>query len=181
VRAVLAATLAASWGIYSGFELLERDRLEDREEYDRSEKYEIRARDWEVRPNIKRLIGALNRVRHESAALQRNDTLAFQDVTGPEALFYRKALPSGETDPLTGATSRFRDPVYVAVNCNIAAPVRAILHPNLPEVGIGWREPYRMVDLLTGRWRRLRGADIPVELDPTRLPYRVFTIRPLEE
>jgi starch synthase (maltosyl-transferring) len=181
VRAVLAGTLAASWGIYSGFELLERDRLEDREEYDRSEKYEIRARDWEVRPNIKRLISALNRVRHEAPALQRNDTLAFQDVTGPEVLFYRKGLPSGEADPLTGAASRFRDPVYVAVNCNAASPVRAILHPNLPEIGVGWQEPYRMVDLLTGRWRRLRGADIAVELDPSRLPYRVFTIRPLEE
>ena len=181
VRAVLAGTLAASWGIYSGFELLERARLEDREEYDHSEKYEIRAREWDVRPNIKRLIGALNRVRHESMALQRNDTLAFQDVTGAEVLFYRKALSSGETDPLTGAASRFRDPVYVAVNCNVAAPMKAILHPNLPEIGIGWQEPYRMVDLLTGRWRRLRGADIPVELDPTRLPYRVFTIRPLEE
>jgi len=181
VRAVLAATLAASWGIYSGFELLERDRLEDREEYDHSEKYEIRARDWEARPNIKRLVTSLNRVRRESVALQRNDTLAFQDVTGEEVLFYRKALPAGEIDPLTGGASRFRDPVYVAVSCRFAGPVAAILHPNLPAIGIGWDEPYRMVDLLTGRWRRLRGADIRVELDPTRLPHRVFTILPLEE
>jgi hypothetical protein len=36
-----------------------------------------------------------------------------------------------------------------------------------------------MVDLLTGRTRRLRGADVAVELDPRRLPYRVFTIRRL--
>jgi hypothetical protein len=35
-----------------------------------------------------------------------------------------------------------------------------------------------MVDLLTGRSRRLRGAEIAVELDPARLPYRVFTLRP---
>jgi hypothetical protein len=34
-----------------------------------------------------------------------------------------------------------------------------------------------MVDLLTGRSRRLHGAEIRVELDPARLPYRVFTIR----
>jgi len=38
-----------------------------------------------------------------------------------------------------------------------------------------------MVDLLTGRTRRLRGAEIRVELDPTRLPYRVFTIGPIDE
>jgi starch synthase (maltosyl-transferring) len=181
VRAVLAATLSPAWGIYSGFELCERDRLDDREEYDHSEKYEIRARDWEARPNVKRLISGLNRIRRESGALGRNDNLSFQEATGARTLFYRKALPAGDVDPLTGAMSQFRDPVYVAVNCDFANPERAILHPNLPAIGIGWDEPYRMVDLLTGRWRRLRGADIPVELDPTRLPYRVFTIRPLED
>jgi len=37
----------------------------------------------------------------------------------------------------------------------------------------------RGIDLLTGRSRRLRGPDIPVELEPHRLPYRVFTIRPI--
>jgi len=181
VRAVLAATLSPAWGIYSGFELCERDRLDDREEYDHSEKYEIRARDWEARPNVKRLISGLNRVRHDSAALQRNDTLSFEAATGDRTLFYRKALPAGDVDPLTGAAGRVRDPVYVAVNCDFANPERAILHPNLPAIGIGWDEPYRMVDLITGRWRRLRGADIPVELDPSRLPYRVFTIRPLDD
>ena len=53
-RAVLAATLAPSWGIYSGFELCEQGRLDDREEYAHSEKYEVRARDWDGRGNIKR-------------------------------------------------------------------------------------------------------------------------------
>jgi starch synthase (maltosyl-transferring) len=181
VWAVLAATLSPAWGIYSGFELCEKDRLDEREEYDHSEKYEIRARDWEARPNVKRLISGLNRVRHESAALQRNDTLSFEEVSGERTLFYRKALPAGDVDPLTGGSNRVRDPVYVAVNCDFAHPERAILHPNLPAIGIGWDEPYRMVDLITGRWRRLRGADIPVELDPTRLPYRVFTIQPLDD
>jgi len=36
-----------------------------------------------------------------------------------------------------------------------------------------------VVDLLTGRTRRLHGAEIRVELNPARLPYRVFTIRPV--
>ena len=180
VRAVLAATLAPAWGIYSGFELCEQGRLEDREEYARSEKYEIRARDWDAPGNIKPLITGLNRVRHEWDALQRYDNLRFEEATGEEVLFYRKALPAGEVDPLTGFPSRWRAPVYVAVNCGMRVSERAILHPDLPAVGIGWDEPYRMVDLLTGRTRRLRGVDLPVELDPARLPYRVFTLRPLD-
>lgn len=179
IRSVLAATLSPNWGIYSGFELCEQGRLPGREEYAHSEKYEIRARDWSARPNIKSLITGLNRARREWPALRLYDNLQFQDVTGERTLFYRKALPDGAIDPLSGQPRHWRDPVYVAVNCDPSTPDRAILHPDLPAIGIGWDEPYLMVDLLTGRSRRLRGADVVVELDPRRLPYRVFTIRRL--
>ncbi|MDH4334732.1 MAG: alpha-1,4-glucan--maltose-1-phosphate maltosyltransferase [Chloroflexota bacterium] len=179
IRSVLAATLSPSWGIYSGFELCEQGRLPGREEYAHSEKYEIRARDWSARPNIKSLITGLNRARREWPALRLYDNLQFQDVTGERTIFYRKALPEGSIDPLSGQPLHWRDPVFVAVNCDPSTPERAILHPDLPAIGIGWDEPYLMVDLLTGRSRRLRGADVAVELDPDRLPYRVFTIRRL--
>jgi starch synthase (maltosyl-transferring) len=177
-RAVLASTLAPSWGIYSGFELCEQGRLGDREEYARSEKYEIRARDWDAPGNIKALVSGLNRLRRERPALRLNDNLRFEEVTGERTLFYRKAMPAGEIDPLTGAPSGWRDPVYVAVNCDPAGPETAILHPDLPAIGLGWEEPYLMIDLLTGRSRKQHGANIRVELDPARLPYRIFTIRP---
>jgi hypothetical protein len=52
-----------------------------------------------------------------------------------------------------------------------------VLHPDLPAVGIGWDEPYELVDLMTGRVRRERGADVPFDLDPTREPFRIFTVR----
>jgi starch synthase (maltosyl-transferring) len=179
IRAVLAATLAPAWGIYSGYELCERDRLDDREEYAHSEKYEIRARDWDAPGNIKGLISGLNRVRREWRALQLSDNLRFEALTAERSLFYRKALAEGDLDPLSGSPTRWRDPVYVAVNCDPSGPESAVLHPDLPAIGIGWDEPYLIVDLLTGRTRRLRGADIAVELNPARLPYRVFTIRPV--
>ncbi|MGZ6256358.1 MAG: alpha-1,4-glucan--maltose-1-phosphate maltosyltransferase [Candidatus Limnocylindria bacterium] len=178
-RAVLAATLSPSWGIYSGFELCEQGRLDHREEYARSEKYEIRARDWDAPGNIKALITGLNRVRRERRALQLSENLRFEPLTAERSLFYRKALPAGEIDPLSGTPSLWRDPVFVAVNCDPSAAESAVLHPDLPAIGIGWDEPYLMVDLLTGRSRRLRGGDIPVELNPARLPYRVFTLRPI--
>ena len=178
IRAVLAATLSSSWGIYSGFELCETGRLGDREEYAHSEKYEIRARDWDAPGNIKALIADLNRLRRTWGALRLYDNLRFENVTGRQAIFYRKALPAGEPDPLTGFPGRWQDPVYVAVNCDPTRAEQAVLHPDLPAIGIGWDESYLMVDLLTGRSRRLRGADVSVELDPARLPYRVFTIRP---
>ncbi len=176
-RAVLAATLGSSWGIYSGFELCEAKRFGDREEYADSEKYEIRVRDWDAPGNIRALITTLNRLRREQPALRTYEHLRFEGVTGDRVLFYRKALPDAETDPLTGFPYRWRDPVYVAVNVDPRAPASGLLHPDLPAVGIGWEEPYRVTDLVTGESRVERGADVPTELTPER-PYRIFTISP---
>ena len=180
LRTVLAATLSSSYGIYSGWELCENARLDDREEYLHSEKYEIRARDWDAPGNIKLLIGELNRLRHEHRPLQLYDNLRFENVSGERTLFYRKALPTEPIDPLSGEPSRWTDPVYVAVNTDPRIAERAILHPDLPAIGIGWDEPYRLTDLMTGASRRERGADLPVDLDPAGEAFRIFTIQPLD-
>jgi starch synthase (maltosyl-transferring) len=179
VRSVLAATLGSSYGIYSGWELCENARLDDREEYLHSEKYEIRARDWDAPGNIKPLLGSLNRLRHDWHALRLSENLRFQYATGESTLFYRKALPAGKLDPLTGYPNRWMEPVFVAVNCDPTTAERAILHPDLPAVGIGWDEPYELVDLMSGKVRGERGADLPVDLDPGGEPFRIFTIRKL--
>ena len=176
IRSVLAATLSSSYGIYSGWELCESARLGEREEYLDSEKYEIRARDWDAKGNIKLLLGELNRLRHEHPALRRYDNLVFENVTGPRTLFYRKAMPHGRVDPLTGHPHRWRNPVYVAVNCDPTSGERAILHPDLPAVGIGWDEPYRLTDLMTARTTTERGADLAFDLDPAGEPFRIFTV-----
>ncbi len=179
IRSVLAATLSSSYGIYSGWELCEAARLGDREEYLDSEKYEIRARDWEAPGNIKLLVGELNRLRHEHRALQLYDNLRFENVTGDRTLFYRKALPdpAGGGDPLRGEPYRWTDAVFVAVNCDPLAAQTAVLHPDLPAVGIGWDEPYRMKDLLSGEERIERGADLAVDLNPAGEPFRIFTLQ----
>jgi starch synthase (maltosyl-transferring) len=179
VRTVLAATLSSSYGIYSGWELCESARLGEREEYLDSEKYEIRARDWDAPGNIKLLIGELNRLRHEWPALALYDNLRFESVSGQRTLFYRKALPGGPLDPLTGYPSRWADAVYVAVNTDPRVAERAILHPDLPAIGIGWDEPYRLTDLMSGAVSEERGADLPMDLDPAGEPFRIFTISPI--
>jgi starch synthase (maltosyl-transferring) len=179
IRSVLAATLSSSYGIYSGWELCESARLAEREEYLDSEKFEIRARDWDAKGNIKLLIGELNRLRHERPALKRYENLRFENVSGERTLFYRKALPHGKVDPLTGHPNHWRDPVYVAVNCDPTTPEHAILHPDLPAVGIGWDEPYQLTDLLSGQTTTERGADLAAVLDPAGEAFRIFTINKL--
>ncbi|MBQ1094498.1 alpha-1,4-glucan--maltose-1-phosphate maltosyltransferase, partial [Streptomyces sp. B93] len=67
-RAVLAATLSPTWGIYSGYELCENTPLkEGSEEYLDSEKYQLKPRDWDTAEHegrtITPLITRLNTIR----------------------------------------------------------------------------------------------------------------------
>ena len=47
IRAVLAATLSPLWGVYSGFELGDATPIPGKEEYLNSEKYQLKAWDWD--------------------------------------------------------------------------------------------------------------------------------------
>lgn len=73
VRAVLAATGAPTWGIYSGYELADHVQRPGFEEPNDNEKYEVKVRDYDAaRANgIADLLTTLNRVRREHTALRR--------------------------------------------------------------------------------------------------------------
>jgi starch synthase (maltosyl-transferring) len=89
VRAVLAATLSPSWGVYSGFENLEHTAVKPHsEEYLDSEKYEAwdRRLDGELLP----LIGTLNHARRDNPALQHLGDLRFLDTHNDALVAYVK-------------------------------------------------------------------------------------------
>jgi starch synthase (maltosyl-transferring) len=88
VRLLLAATLSPSYGIYSGFELCESAALPNSEEYQNSEKYEVRVRDWSAPGNLNDLIRQLNRLRRDNAALQNNEPICFFEVDNPNLLAF---------------------------------------------------------------------------------------------
>jgi starch synthase (maltosyl-transferring) len=95
-RLLLAATLGASYGIYSGFELCERRALKPgSEEYADSEKYQYRKWDWDRPGNIGELVCRVNRIRHAEPALQFDHTLQFHATDNPEIVAYSKAAPDG--------------------------------------------------------------------------------------
>jgi starch synthase (maltosyl-transferring) len=90
-RLILAATLGASYGIYSGFELCERQALAPgSEEYADSEKYQIRKRNWQQPGNINELVCRINRIRREHPALQFDRSLRFIGTDNPEIIAYTK-------------------------------------------------------------------------------------------
>ncbi|OFW08021.1 MAG: alpha-1,4-glucan--maltose-1-phosphate maltosyltransferase [Acidobacteria bacterium RIFCSPLOWO2_02_FULL_67_36] len=96
VRLVLAATLGASYGIYSGFELAENVPIrEDSEEYCDSEKYRIRVRDVDRPGTLAGMIGRVNAIRHNHPALQHDWGLEFHQTDNPELLCYSKRSTDG--------------------------------------------------------------------------------------
>ena len=100
VRAVLAAMLSPSWGIYSGYELCEHTPVRPgSEEYLDSEKYQYRPRDWTEaeRPpaGIAPFITRLNAIRkaHPATHWLRNLTLPLRRPAGPD--LFLQAQPAG--------------------------------------------------------------------------------------
>lgn len=86
VRAVLAATMVPSWGVYAGYELMENAPVKPgSEEYLHSEKYELRPRNWESAERegrtIAPLITALNRI--ELCGTRRCSSCATSTSTTP--------------------------------------------------------------------------------------------------
>jgi starch synthase (maltosyl-transferring) len=91
-RLVLAATLAPSYGIYSGYEHFENVPVrEGSEEYLNSEKYEIRQRslDGPLLPMIRRM----NEVRRENVALQHLSNVYWLETQNDALMAYAKQEP----------------------------------------------------------------------------------------
>ncbi len=147
-RLILAATLSPSYGIYSGFENIERTPAHPgSEEYLHSEKYEIRHRtlDGELLP----LIARLNAIRRESPALQRFENVTF--------------LPT-ENDALIAYAKRWADnTVIVVVNIDFTGP-----QEGLAIIGgeLGLPDAFRVEDLLSGERHDWRTGRNYVRLHP---------------
>ncbi len=139
VRLLLAATLSPSYGIYSGFELLENTpRQEGSEEYLNSEKYEVKVRDWDKPGNIKEFIARVNSIRRENPALHHLTNMRFFSTDNDEILFYGKATPDKS------------NVVLVAVNLDPFHPHHCTALVPLEEIGVAPGESYEVCDLLTG-------------------------------
>ena len=163
LRAVLAATLSPSWGIYSGFELCENENVPGSEEYLGSEKYEIKAREWDKPGNIKSFIALLNEIRRNNQALQSLTNLTFLPADNDQILFYAKASSEG------GNT------LLIAVNLDPYQPQACTVTVPPAEAGVSPGGRYEVTDLLTGNvynW----GEHNYVRLDPAFEPAHILRV-----
>ena len=101
LRAVLAATGAPTWGIYSGYELAENVQRPGSEEFIDNEKYEFKDRDYAGAEanGIAALLAKLNEIRAKHPALQRLRHLRINPTTSDRILSFTKfALPEETAD-----------------------------------------------------------------------------------
>jgi starch synthase (maltosyl-transferring) len=165
VRAVLAAMLSPSWGVYSGYELFEHRALRPgSEEYLDSEKYQYKPRDWS-QPSLAPYLARLNEIRRAHPALHWLRNLRFHLVDSPDVVAFSKR--SGE------------DVVLVVVNLNPREARDTYLHLWMPALGLEWDSgAFDVFDELTGQAWTWHGASNWTRLDPQVEPAHVLHVRP---
>jgi starch synthase (maltosyl-transferring) len=150
-RVILAATLAANYGIYGpAYELAENAAAQppegktESEEYLDSEKYEIRQRDRNKPDSLVPLISRLNRIRRENRALQSNASLHFHSTDNAQLICYSKATPD------------FGNTILVVVNLDSFNEQIGWIDLDLDKIGCPAHESFVADDLLSGAqyiWR----------------------------
>ena len=168
LRLVLAATMSPSYGIYSGYELLERQPLEPgSEEYFESEKYRYKPRDWDDPDSLAPYIRRINQIRREHRALHQLSNIWFHDIDNPAVICYSKVAPHRT------------DPILVLVNLDPHHPHEATTALDLWQLGLEHAGPYEAHDLLAGTTYIWRGPHNYVRLDPAVEPVHILRLRAL--
>jgi len=163
-RAILAATLSSSWGMYGpSYELMEREPRPGVEELARNEKYQVRTWDLDRPDSLRHVIARVNRIRKEHPALHTMRSLRFHRTDNDMVMAYSKR--KGD------------DVVLCVVNLDPHHTHRAWVDLDLTALGLQADESFQVHDLLGGARYTWRGGHNFVELVPEIMPAHVFTLR----
>lgn len=166
-RVAMAATLAASYGLYGPvYELMESQALRSGgEEYLDSEKYERRVWNRERADSLADFIAVLNRARRDNPALQSDAGLRFLPIDNDQLIAYAKTTPDRSNT------------VVCVVNLDPHHTQSGWLELDLAAIGIDPHQPYQMHDLISDAHFLWQGARNYVSLDPQSCPAHVMRLR----
>ncbi len=171
IRAVLAALMSPSWGVYSGYELFEHlPAREGSEEYLDSEKYQLRPRDYDqaIREgrSLAPYLAHLNRLRNAHPALQQLRNLRFHHIDNENLLaFSKRDDESGDT-------------VIVVVTLNPYSVQQGTTSLDMPALGLDWNDRMVVHDEMGGGSREYEWGQFNfVRLDPHVEPAHVLVVR----
>ncbi len=166
IRAALAATLSGLWGVYSGFELCEARAIPGKEEYLDSEKYQLKAWDWQRPGHIAQEITALNRIRRENPALHSQHGVEFLNALNDRILYFEKATEHRDNVLLIAVSL---DPHHAQI-ASFEVPLWRWQLPDDAELAAE--------DLLDGSHFVWRGKTQTLRLAPAK-PYAIWRVRPV--
>ena len=146
IRATIAATAGATWGMYSGFELYESVARPGAEENIDNEKYEYKIRDFagaeKLGNSLAPRIALLNKIRKENPALQQLRNLRLHWSDDSEILVYSKHIEA----QFNGQKS---NTILVVVNTDPHSVRETTVHLDLKALGVDGT--FRVTDLITGQ------------------------------
>ena len=166
-RLVLAATLCANYGIYGpAFELMENiPRSAESEEYQDSEKYQLRTWATDRDDSLRDLVALVNRIRRENRALQDDRGLEFHAIDNDKLICYSKATSDGESV------------ILVVVNLDPYHRQSGWLSWTADRAAGSYEQPVQMHDLLSEARYLWSGGRHFIELSPERIPAHIFRVR----
>jgi starch synthase (maltosyl-transferring) len=166
IRAALATTLSGLWGMYNGFELCEGRPDAKKKEYADSEKYEIRAWDWDRPGNIVREVTILNRIRRDNPALHSQLGISLLNAWNDNILFFEKATPGRE------------NVLLVAISLDPHHAQEADIELPLWKFGLSDHDSLAVEDLVRQHRFTWTGKHQRTRLDPSEIPFSIWRISP---
>lgn len=166
VRGTLAATLSSVYGLYNGFEISEGRPVPGKEEYIDSEKYELKAWDFDEPGNIKEHIAKLNRIRRGNPALWDFRNTTFVNAFNDQILAYTRMTPEKDNCLL------------ILVNLDPRNRQECTYEVPLWEFGLPDHASIEAEDLLNGGQFTLRGKTHRIALDPPERSVVIWRLIP---
>ena len=165
IRLILAATLSSNYGIYGPvFEFGHNEAYPGKEEYNHSEKYEIKHWDWTRQTRIKEVIRKINAIRNENAALQSTWNIKFNDTDNQQLISFTKI------------DQEKQNKLVIVVNLDQNFSQSGWVKVPLHHLGITGNEPFAVVDLLNDARYTWQDEWNYVELHPQAIPAHIFRI-----
>ena len=167
IRAALAATLSGLWGVYNGFELCEATpTAPGKEEYLNSEKYEIKAWDYDRPGNIVAEITRLNRIRRANTALHTHLDVEFLTAHSDQVLYFMKRAVDGNA-------------ILVAISLDPFNVIDTTIELPLWRFGLADDAALAAEDLMRDFRFTWRGKYQPVRLNPYEQPFCIWRVAPV--
>jgi starch synthase (maltosyl-transferring) len=171
MRAALAATLAPTYGIYAGYELVENVARPGAEEQVDNEKYEYKDRRWAdhdaAGTTLAPYLTRINEIRRAHPALHRLRNLRFHHADDENVLVFSKARRVYDRD----------DVIVVVANLEPDHTRDTWIHLTMAELGLAPYDRFVAHDLITGEHWNWSEHNF-VRVGPATEPVHIVHVRP---